>query len=542
MSTGTSLIAVPATDAADSTKDIKDGQQFRIGDAINGTTFEFESGPTLNFPVLAGGGYSQTPAAAITDGMSFTLSGKTFEFQKSGIPSVNGDVAIVYHSNDTPATLGAEIVSTVNATPGFTNVAAFGVHRVTFSGVANSTTSLTGLNVAGFSHDGLTGSIGSATLIPFTAADSAQTIANAIASKINSAGISAAVGGTVHASIFAGAEPGTYYVQLGSFAITTGVNGAALLSWGLNASDINLEPNETFGQIQTDGFTNPITTDAPFSNLYSTSDQSGNFLFFNTSQNVFGRSFFNFTTGDITGISLVPTPDNPISGAKRPDRMFAVSDSVRIYEVFNFDSSNDQATMQLLTTITDPASGSLVDFTGLTVGPAGRRKRRLQVHPVCHRHQRKHLGHRRLGQHGHRLDHDDGRLAERRLRQWCEPRRNRLAGPAGSHLFVSRLQPVARHDHARRQTRGRARASPVTTQCNTHSNAGHGVNQSFDFNIGRDFSTGTVSGGTSYYFGLENNPGVQPQSINYEPARRHSSSAIRSPSAATTCPAARWEA
>ncbi len=183
LTTGVSIISVPATSATDPTNDIQDGQQFRIGNnpvPLNadgtlkldssgnvaavlpaGVTFEFDSGPILTFPNTA------TPAAGLHNNDSFKIGNTVFVFKNDG-GTAFPNKTINFNTNDSAATLGAEITAAINgAGPAFVGVADFSVHRITINttsggsgtGAFNSTTAPTLIN-DGFTITGAQGTTG----------------------------------------------------------------------------------------------------------------------------------------------------------------------------------------------------------------------------------------------------------------------------------------------------------------------------------------------------------------------------------------------
>ncbi len=226
--TGVDIVSMPATapanDPSNFFNDIRDGQQFQIGNSIintsdptqapvnPGTVFEFDSGPMLYFPqsINANGtvAYSPAPASTIQDGDSFRLTvpalvgggtvSKTFVFKTSGSAG-GGAVTIPLNTTDTPDALGAKIVFAVNtAAPDFANVANYSVHRITFknANALDISSTATSLAFRGFLVDGAAGvtlatqipgnfTIPDPIQIPFVANETAQQLANAIATAIN---------------------------------------------------------------------------------------------------------------------------------------------------------------------------------------------------------------------------------------------------------------------------------------------------------------------------------------------------------------------
>ena len=498
LTTGVNIIAIPATDPTTSTNDLVDGEQIRVGRATapsQGTVFTFSSGPTLNFPTTADGAYSQTPALNLVSGSSsFTIAGNTFTFTTG---AAVGGVPILYSPADSPATLGAEIVAAVNATPGLSGVASFAVHRVTFNDYF-------GVSFAGMSGTGFTSATPlspPANAIHFAAGDSAATIASAIATAINNANVplpDSVVDGAVLANAYSGtivaqvvSNTGGSFVKLGTGFKSGGVG--TVTGFGLTGADLNMNVKNT--NVTSANPAGPLVTDSPESNVYGPTDAS-----------IFGTRFkgnFFSQSGDITGIALVPTPNDPVSGAVNPDRMFAVSDSGAIYQVTNFNGF-DQAQLTLLNIVSDPNAGSgvgsRVDFTGLSVGPPdvqnGQYKYTLFATDVS----------------GNiwTIDASTNTATMGQLKGGFLDGATHVSTGLGdiTGLTFSSLDFNLWHATT---TNGGDPGNPGDPQY--AASAGHGDSASYDFNASRVGQE--PAGGGSFYFGLEDNSASQPQSSNY---------------------------
>ncbi len=265
---------------------------FQVGINAPTKTFEFESGPQVTIANAA-------VAAFIPDGQSFVVNGKTFEFDSDGTHGVN-NVPVVYTATDSVATLGASIANAVS-TAGIGVTATFVRDRVMFLGAVNATTNLTSFSAAqGFVRSGSSGVTPGTFNIPvnFSADDSAQEIAQAIAVAINTNAVPNQNG------IGSGALPDALAFAENTFVKIT------------NASVVDIDPSS------------PIISDIPdFNNIFST------------------------FTGNITGIAFAQRGTD----FTRDNRMYAVSDAGSIYEVMDYLDEGPQGV-----TMNSPVAASLV--------------------------------------------------------------------------------------------------------------------------------------------------------------------------------------
>ena len=193
--------------------------------ALGSGRLEFESGPQLT--LAAGGG------AAIPDGLTFKISGTTFEFNSGGPPVQLGNVEIAYTAADSVSTIGAKIVAAVNplSLSGITGtvVASPPRDRVAFLNTTPASTDLSQFTaLPGFVASGATGVSGTNEPIKFLLSDTAEQLAARIVNAVQNAGIPNPNGSTSTVDAFAsgnsvrfsGAKP-TY--SAGSPWITYGI-------------------------------------------------------------------------------------------------------------------------------------------------------------------------------------------------------------------------------------------------------------------------------------------------------------------------------
>jgi len=300
LGTGQSLLLAPATGATSAT-DVRDGMQIILGSG----RVEFESGPQLTF---GGGG------AAIPDGLTFTISGTTFEFNNGGPPVQLGNVEIAYTAADSVQAIGNKIVAAVNGLnivgAAGTVVSSFARDRVAFLNTTMASTNLTQFTaLPGFVVSGSTGVTGSNEPVKFLLTDTAQQLGARIEAAVQNASIVSQVPGVT---------------QL----IDAQASGNSIRFLGAT-------PNLSAGL--------PFQRDSiPTNNFYS-------------------------ALGDITGLASLHDDFSFIN-----DELFAISDSGGLYRVTpdygSAGQAEDTAEMTLLS-LTNDRFGRRAAFTSLTAGP-----------------------------------------------------------------------------------------------------------------------------------------------------------------------------